>query len=259
MEKPMISPREILSAVEKKGIEKATNPSLALFILAMLAGFYVAFGSYIYVLTYMDGQKYIGAAMFAVGIILVIFTGAELFTGNSIMTYGCAKGSVKLRHVFRNWGFVYFGNMAGALTFVLLAYYAGLLSSEKFETAALAIANKKISANMFEIFLKGILCNIIVVLSIWISFAAKDAISKIFLLWFPITAFVIAGFEHSIANMFFLPVGFIADSSQIPMDKIIMNIVPATLGNIVGGAIIVPFAFYFALKICEKSECKECK
>ncbi len=256
MDKPLLSAREVLLAVEKKGIEKAKNPNIALFLLGILAGAYIAFGCFVYLKIIVGGgSPLFAASMFLVGLILVIFTGAELFTGNNIMVYARLNKKVKTTDILRNWVVVYFGNLVGSLLILFLVWGAGMLNGPEIANVIDSVATNKTRPEIWQLFIKGILCNIFVVLAVWISFAPKDTIGKVVLMWFPITAFVIAGFEHSVANMFFLPAAMI--TGELGIADVVRNIIPVTLGNIVGGALFVPITFYFTLKACEKSESKE--
>ncbi len=268
MENLTLSAREVINVVEKKGIEKASNPSLSHFLLAMLAGMYIAFGCLTYITVVANAHKFggdesiaiiVGAGLFITGLIMVIFTGAELFTGNSIMTLGAFRGTVKWKHVFRNWGVVYFGNFVGSMLVLLLFYLTGMLdSNDYFKEVAIGWAEKKVALTFGQAFWRGIMCNFIVVLAVWMSFAAKDAVGKIALMWFPITIFVILGFEHSVANMAIIPLGALAGSTEVDILSFLGNIIPVTLGNIVGGAFIVPVIYFLVYKNVVKSEEKCC-
>ncbi len=259
--KQLLSAKEVFLEVERKGIEKSQKPNFALIMLGFLAGMFIALAgiTYVTVVSYGNGidsntAKFfniIGAMIFPVGIVLITFTGAELFTGNNIMTVGGFRKTIKWKHVFRNWGLVLLGNLLGSLFIMYIAYLSGVLENSAFESTIEEIAIRKTTTNLTSLFFKALLCNMLVVLAVWMSYAAKDTIGKVILLWFPITAFVLSGFEHSIANMLFIPLGMISNDS-VTLGHFINNIVVVTVGNAIGGAIIIPGIFFLTYKSEEK-------
>lgn len=257
MDKRMLSPKEIAQAMVEVGYKKATNTSLSLFILGILAGMYIAFGSvgFTTVLTKVQDPglaKLLGSAIFPVGLMLVVMAGAELFTGNNLMTLGVMTNRFSLGAMLRNWGLVYVGNFIGSIFVVFLVLNTGLYSGVIAEKA-IAIAIAKVSLSLGKVISRAILCNIIVVLAVWFATGAKDIIGKIFACWFPITLFVVSGYEHSIANMFFIPVGKYLGADLTWGQIWINNLIPVTIGNIIGGAIIIP-AFYYLAYLKKENE-----
>jgi formate/nitrite transporter len=205
--------------------------------------------------------KFIGGSVFSVGLMLVVFAGAELFTGNCLMLTGVLAGRITAGRMFRNWLWVYLANFAGSLLLVAIVFYGGLwkIGNLGAGTAALTIASQKCHLSFTEAFCRGVGCNWLVCLAIWLASAGKDSISKIFGIYFPITAFVAGGFEHSVANMYFIPIGLLLKSNPVVVAAsglgqaidhltwgsfLVGNLVPVTLGNILGGAVFVGGAYY---------------
>lgn len=244
----MLSPKEIAKATIDNGYTKTTKPIWPLFLLGILAGAYIAFGAIGYTImsaTIVDKglAKLIGAAVFPVGLMLVIMGGAELFTGNCLMTLGCVCGKYKFKGIIRNWSIVYIGNFIGSVLIAIMISKSALFSGAVADKA-MAISTGKISLSLSQSIIRAILCNIIVVLSVWIATGAKDIVGKIFACWFPITLFVLSGYEHSIANMYFIPVGKFIGANITWAQIWFNNLIPVTIGNIIGGAVIIPLMYY---------------
>ncbi len=235
-------------------------------ILGILAGAYIAFAGYLCTVVTQDMAKYMGVgftkfmggAVFSVGLMLVVIAGAELFTGNCMMPLGSLAGCTPLKGILRNWFWVYIANFIGSILIAILIYNTGLWHGPV-GVNALKIAAGKMSLPMGQAFFRGLLCNWIVVLAVWMSMAATDVIGKIFACFFPIMLFVASGFEHSIANMYFMAMGLfvrgseaIVSAANLAPEKLasvtwggfIHNLVPVTLGNMVGGILFVA-VFYF--------------
>ncbi len=236
-------PSEMARRVQEAGVTKAALGLLPLTVLAMLAGIFIGFGAIFYVLVTTGAGdlfgpvRLLGGVAFSLGLVLVVVGGAELFTGNTLIVMAWAGREVSTRALLRNWGVVYVGNLAGSLLLVAGVLAAGtldLLDGEVGRTAA-RIAETKMNLAPFTAFARGVLCNTLVCLAIWLTFAARDATGKIVAIILPITAFVALGFEHSVANMFLIPLGLAAgaDGGVGPM---LGNLLWVTLGNIVGGA-----------------------
>jgi formate/nitrite transporter len=262
-------PKEIADAICESGGAKAELPLDRMFVLAVLAGAYIAFGCHLATVVSQDSQPILGAGLtsllmgsvFPVGLMLVVIGGAELFTGNSLMSLSCLTGKAKLTGLLRNWSVVYVGNLVGSLALVGLVFGGGLygLSGGSLGLREVAIANAKVNIPFVEAFFRGILCNWLVCLAVWIATSSTDTIGKIFACFFPIMAFVTSSFEHSIANMFFIPIGIMAKgvpavASKTTLDLanltwegfVTRNLVPVTLGNIVGGAFFVATLYWYA-------------
>jgi formate/nitrite transporter len=250
--------------------KKAATQSPSLQLLALLAGAYISLGAILSTIVTNDLATYIGDGLsrlvggmtFSLGLILVIMGGAELFTGNNLMVAGFLEKKVSLKQVFNNWGWVYLFNFIGSLAVVLLFYYSGLWKANGAAVGLKAIntAGAKVSLSWQEAFFRGIFCNWLVCLAVWLSMAGKDAFGKIIAIMIPVTAFVAAGFEHSIANMYFIPMGILLKNQEIfqPLlspdllqnltwaSFLWKNLVPVTLGNIVGGVFFVAVAYWNA-------------
>ncbi|OGO59923.1 MAG: hypothetical protein A2025_01110 [Chloroflexi bacterium RBG_19FT_COMBO_47_15] len=255
------TPAEMALKMEGVGLTKANGNVFTISLLGILAGFFIGLGAMFCTLVTTDIQvgfglsKLLGGIVFCLGLILVVLAGAELFTGNALMVASRASGKIKLSQLFQNWGIVYFTNLVGALLLVLVVFYSQFwaLNAYKVGANALLIANAKVNLAFWPAFARGILCNALVCLAVWLCFGARTTVDKIFAILFPITAFVACGFEHSIANMYFIPMG-IAMAGQAKVLEVagvttsqvvnlniagfIGNLVPVTLGNIVGGTFI---------------------
>jgi len=232
------------------------------FMLAMVAGGSIGLGALYYTIVACDPDlsfattRVVGGLVFSLGLAIVLIGGAELFTGNNLIVMAWASGKISTTEVLRNWLIVYCGNLVGSLGLVILVllshhpdFNGGRIGLSILNTAA-----AKISPDMVTLFFKGILCNVLVCLGIWLAYAGRSVTDKIVGLILPISAFVAAGFEHCIANMYFLPLAWLLtetgqvpagfDASVITIPGIIHNLVPVTLGNIVGGAGLVGFVYW---------------
>lgn len=262
------SPAQMARRVETAGAAKAGLPLLSLFILALLAGAFIAFGAMLYTLTMtshgmgLGPSRILGGVTFSLGLVLVVVGGAELFTGNLLLVMGWADRKFTTTALLRNWTVAYAGNLAGAVAMAFLAYWSGYmdLGSGAVGATAVKIAAAKVELDFTTAFVRGILCNTLVCLAVWLCFASHSVIGKIFAILFPITAFVALGFEHSIANMFFIPVGMLAAGNDayvasaglpdvgvragLTFAGFLANLVPVTLGNMVGGGLFVAGTYY---------------
>jgi len=248
------SPAEIKEAVEKVGVKKANLPFLASFMLAIIGGGSIGFGALYYTIVASDAElsfatvRVVGGLVFSLGLALVLVGGAELFTGNNLIVMAWASGKVSTGTMLRNWTTVYFGNLVGSIGLIVLVFFShhfemndGAIGLSILKTAA-----GKIRPDMMTLFFKGILCNVLVCAAVWLAYAGRSVTDKIVAVILPVSAFIAAGFEHCVANMYFLPLAWLLihtghvpanfDASLITMSGIIHNLVPVTLGNIVGGA-----------------------
>ncbi len=243
-------PAAIAELVEQAGVAKAGLPLVQLVALAALAGAFIALGAAFYTVTMtgVDGgygpARLLGGVAFSLGLILVIVGGAELFTGNALIVMAWVDRRVSLTALLRNWGIVYLGNFAGAVILAGLVALSGILDGAVGETAR-RIAAGKMALGFEEAFFRGILCNVLVCLAVWLTVAARTVVGKIFAILWPITAFVALGFEHSVANMYMIPAG-IAAGAPGGLSEFAANLVPVTLGNIVGGVGGVALAYWTA-------------
>jgi len=265
------SPGEVAQNVAQIGKSKSELRMLPMLLLGMLAGVYIGFGAELCTMVTHDLSKYLGigfakfmgGSVFSVGLMLVVLAGAELFTGNCLFVTGVLARKVAIEKMMRNWFFVYLANFAGAILLVVIMYYSGLWKVGKLGVgaAALKTAAAKVDLSFFEALCRGIGCNWLVCLAVWLAVAGKDSISKIFGIYFPIMAFVASGFEHSVANMYFIPMGLFLKGNAAVVNTaglagsignltwtrfLVVNLVPVTLGNIIGGAVFVGGVYYLA-------------
>ncbi|MBE3090366.1 MAG: formate/nitrite transporter family protein, partial [Actinobacteria bacterium] len=216
------SPAEIEKKVEAASAAKAKLSFLSLFMLSILAGSFIALGAEFCTLVIFDSSlsigltKLLGGIAFSLGLILVVVAGAELFTGNNLVIMGFASGVVTYKQLLKNWSVSYLGNFLGSLVVVFLMFFTNLWKMKDYMLGAKAvlIAADKVNLTFLEAFSRGILCNALVCLAIWLCFSARTVVGKIAAIIFPITAFVASGFEHSIANMYFIPIGILLKQNE---------------------------------------------
>ena len=243
-------PAEIAQLIEKAGVAKSQLPLGQMFTLAVLAGAFIGFGgaAYLMVMTGADPglelHKVLGGLAFSLGLILCIVGGAELFTGNALMVMAAVDGKITVGALFRNWGTVYLGNFLGAVGLVVAFALTGLLQAPFGETAV-KVALAKVSMSPVIYLAKGALCNALVCLAVWLSFSARDTTGRILAILWPITTFVVLGLEHSVANMFMIPLGFLA-GADVAFGPALAALFWVTLGNIIGGAGGVALAYRYA-------------
>lgn len=258
-----LAPAAIEAKTEAAGVAKANLPAPKAFLLAMFAGAFIAFGGLFFTVFLSDAslgwgaQRFVGGLAFCLGLVLVLICGAELFTGNSLMV--CALKSKKITFVqmLKAWAIVWIGNFVGALFVVFLIYMAAIykLNGEAVANTMVSVAAGKVSIDAVTIFFRGILCNIFVCLAVWIGTAGKTVVDKVVGILLPIAAFVACGFEHCVANMYFLPMGIlmhsfgygadVAGADALNAAGLALNLSVATLGNIVGGTLIVALGYWF--------------
>ncbi|MFH1201900.1 MAG: formate/nitrite transporter family protein [Candidatus Omnitrophota bacterium] len=245
-----LSPPDISKALRDIGEKKATASLFELFIFGILAGIYIAFGANVATAVLSGGtldaglSRFLAGSVFSVGLILVLIPGSELFTGNILMTIGFIYHRYSFTKVLRNWVVVYLGNLLGGIIIAWLTLYSGLLGRvgnlSAIGTVAVEITQAKLSLGFTEALCRGILCNMLVCLAVIMCMAAKTVIGKILGIYFPIMAFVASGFEHSVANMYFLPVGLMVKGQFVSgFFTMFNNLIPVTIGNIIGGLLIV--------------------
>jgi len=250
-------------------VKKTQGSILRLTILGMFAGVYIGFGAQLATMVTHDLAGFLGVgiakliagSVFSVGLMLVVIAGAELFTGNNLIFLSVLGRQVGMGRLLRNWGVVYFANFAGSLLLVLLMYWSGLwkVNGALVGAKALAIANAKVNLSWLEAFARGILCNWLVCLAVWMAVSARTVVGKIWAIFFPIMAFVASGFEHSVANMYFIPMGLALKGQAAAVSAagltdalsnlsiggmIVRNLIPVTIGNIIGGAFFVSTLYW---------------
>jgi formate/nitrite transporter len=249
-------------------VTKITGDPLQVLALAILAGAFIALGAAFFtVVTYDTGSiaggllRLLGGLVFCLGLILVVVAGAELFTGNNLIVMAYVDGKVTLGQLLKNWLIVYLGNFIGAMGILLMIYLSGhwQTADGAVGAKAIAIANSKVNLTWLEAFFRGILCNVLVCLALWLCFAGSTVVDKVLAILFPITAFVAMGFEHSVANMFFIPAGMLASQDPamlqavmpVNLDNLTVsgflwdNLLPVTLGNMLGGGLFVGLVYWF--------------
>jgi formate transporter len=260
-------PGEMATRAEYIGARKAETPALTTFTLAILAGAFIALGAVFATNTAAGSSalpfgvaKLLTGLVFCLGLILVVVGGAELFTGNNLIVMAWASGKVTGRALLRNWIIVYAGNFVGSFGTALLVLWSKqyTFGGGAVGETALKIAAGKVNLDFFQAMALGVLCNALVCLAVWLTFSARSTIDKIAAIIFPITAFVAAGFEHSVANMYFVPFGllikgldpaFVAekglDLTNLTWGNFLVNnLLPVTIGNIIGGAVLVAAIYW---------------
>ncbi|MCE2998591.1 MAG: formate/nitrite transporter family protein [Betaproteobacteria bacterium] len=255
------SPQQIAERVDSLGVAKARLPLLSMVMLGMLAGAFIGLGAMYYTLVVSDPalsfavSRVLGAVCFSLGLLLVVVAGAELFTGNNLLAMAWADGKVSSAEVLRNWVVVCLANFAGAAGLALLVYlsgHAGLNGGAVGQTY-LKIAAAKSTMPVSELFFRGVLCNVLVCMAVWMVLAGRTVTDKFVAIVLPVSAFVAAGFEHSIANMYFFPLALLlkaggavlpAGAEAITLWAMLRNLGPVILGNIVGGSVLVALVYY---------------
>lgn len=253
------APKEIAERVQSVGVAKARLPLLTQSTLGIMAGGFIGLGALYFTVVASDAglsfaaSRLLGGLAFSLGLILVVVAGAELFTGNNLQVMAWAGRRITTVELLRNWIIIYLANFVGALGLVLLVLWSQhwRMNGDAVGIAAVKIAAAKAALPFWEAFFKGILCNILVCLAVWLALAGRSVVDKIFAIVFPISAFVAAGFEHSIANMYFIPLGILVQehlsASGLPAVNwtgLISNLIPVTLGNIAGGGGMVAAVYY---------------
>ncbi|MDP6467484.1 MAG: formate transporter FocA [Pirellulaceae bacterium] len=260
-------PPEMADKAEQVGVKKANMNAMTMFALAFLAGAFIALGA-VFATTVTSGgsgqlpfgvTKLLGGLAFSLGLILVIVGGAELFTGNNLIVMAWVSGKISTGKVLRNWIIVYLGNFAGAIATAIVVFLSGQyrFAGGAIAETALNIAAAKVSLSFVEAVALGALCNVLVCLAVWLAFSARTTTDRVLSIVPPITAFVACSFEHSVANMYFIPIGLFirnwgsgvvvaADLSKLTWTGFFLNnLLPVTLGNIVGGAAMVGGVYWF--------------
>lgn len=262
-------PPQIASAAETVGVRKAGMDPVSMLVLAGLAGAFIALGAVLFTVTItgagggLGPSRLLGGVAFSLGLILVIVAGAELFTGNTLVVMAWASRKVSTMLLLRGWAIVYVGNFVGAVATALLVFVARNweLGNGAVGGTALRVATAKVQLGFVEAVALGILCNVLVTLAVWLALSARSVPGKVVAIVFPITAFVAAGFEHSIANMYFIPMGLLLKEEDAAVEAsglgaeelahldvggfLLDNLVPVTIGNIIGGALLVGAVYWF--------------
>jgi formate/nitrite transporter len=263
------SPPEMAQKVEAGGVTKARLDWSTTLALSVLAGAFIGLGAMFATVVGTDTGLGYGVTRllvglsFSLGLILVVVGGAELFTGNNLIVMAWAHRKVPTAALSRNWAIVFLGNFVGAVATAVGVYLTGIAAQDghKVGASALLIANAKVNLTWLEAFMRGVYCNALVCLAVWLGYSARTSTDKILCVLFPITAFVAAGFEHSVANMYFIPIALLlrgdaqvmaathrdaADFAHLTWNNFLVdNLLPVTIGNIVGGALMVGLVYWF--------------
>jgi formate/nitrite transporter len=270
-------PAAMAERAEDVGVKKANLDFWSMFALAVLAGSFIGLGAEFYTLVITDSglafglNKLLGGLVFSLGLILVVVAGAELFTGNNLIVMAWVGGKLTLGRLMRNWVIVYFGNLVGSLATAMLMYLTRQWAFADYHVGATAlnIANAKVNLSFAEGLTRGILCNALVRLAVWLCLSGRSVVDKILAIVFPITAFVASGFEHSIANMYFVPMGLLlrgepqvvaaagkvaSDLLNLNLQGFIGNLVSVTTGNIFGGGFMVAVVYWFIYRRPEEAK-----
>jgi len=250
------SPSEIAARVESVGVSKARADRLSILVLSVLAGAFISLGALFYTVVVTGSElglgvtRLLGGLAFSLGLILVVVAGAELFTGNNLVSMAWASRLIRLPELLRNWVLVYAGNVLGALGTVALVKIGAVdgLGEGAVGETALAIGRAKAELGIVQALALGILCNALVCLAVWLAIGGRSVTDKILGVVFPVTAFVTVGFEHSIANWFFLPYAYLLGAGETAgySAGAIRNLVAVTIGNIGGGTLLVAGVYWLA-------------
>ncbi|MFG6177342.1 formate/nitrite transporter family protein [Halomonas sp. THAF12] len=247
-------PREIAHRVTRMGVVKARADTLTLGVLAVLAGAFISLGALFFAVVITGSDlgfgvtRLLGGLSFSLGLVLVVVAGAELFTGNNLLAMAWASGEIRGRELLRNWALVYLGNVVGCLGTVGLALLADLpsLDGGALGETLIGIATAKASLSPLAAFARGILCNVLVCLAVWLAMGGRSVGDRILAILLPITAFVALGFEHSVANWCFLPLGWWLAPESVSVDGAALNLALVTAGNVIGGSLLVAGVYWLA-------------
>lgn len=276
MEKNFLSPAEITTEFVQVGCKKVALRPCQTTVLAILAGAFIAFAAEgsnaaIHTITSVGLAKALAGALFATGLMLVVVAGGELFTGNCLIAISCADGKNPWRKLLANWALVYLGNFIGSLAIAVFIFYSGQFSFSNGLLGGFTIktAVYKTGLSFGNAFFMGLLCNWLVCLAVWMAMGAQDIAGKLLAIFFPIWLFITSGFEHCVANMYYIPAGLLAKTDPawvraaeglgVSAEKLAnltwvtlftKNLIPVTLGNIVGGCLFVGLAYWITYRKC---------
>lgn len=254
------APHEVAQRVETVGVSKARLATLPLLMLGMLAGAFIGLGAMFFVLVKSDPSlgfalsSVLGGLVFSMGLLLVVVAGAELFTGNNLLVMAWADGRIKTEDVLRNWVLVCLANFFGAAGLAVLVFASGHtdLNGGAVGQQVVKIALAKQNLTLDQAFFRGVLCNVLVCMAVWMAMAGRSVADKAVAIVLPITAFVAGGFEHSIANMYFMPLAMLVQqfgpltpgAAQVTWLGMLQNLLPVIGGNLVGGSVLVGLTYH---------------
>lgn len=245
-------PQRIAELVREVGVRKARLGLLQTALLAFLAGVYIAIGAMLYTLVMTEPaiglglSRWIGGIAFSLGLILVVVAGAELFTGNNLIVMAWAERKISTADLLRNWSVVFAGNFAGSVAAAIMVWAGGTygIGDGKVADTAAAIAVAKTALPFGVALVRGMMCNVLVCLAVWLCYASHSVTDRILAILFPVSAFVALGFEHSVANMFLIPVALLLGAEGITLGAFAANLVPVTIGNVIGGGVFVAGVYW---------------
>ncbi|MDH4228913.1 MAG: formate/nitrite transporter family protein [Nitrospirota bacterium] len=246
------SPAQIARQVRDTGVAKAHLGVLPTLTLGLLAGAFIGLGAAFYLVVVTGAmlgfgpERLLGGVAFSLGLVLVVVAGAELFTGNNLIVMAWVSRRVTLGKLLRNWTLVYLANLVGAVATAYLVHASGVLEMDAGRVArtAVGVADAKVALPWTQALVRGVLCNALVCLAVWLCTAAGSVEGKVLAVVFPVSAFVALGFEHSVANMFLIPLGMFSGASSITPADFLGNLLPVTLGNIIGGSGLVALIYW---------------
>lgn len=245
------APREIAARVVEVGVGKARLPALTLALLGTLAGAFIGLGALMFVLVTSDStlgfaaSRLLGGLVFSLGLVLVTVAGAELFTGNNLIAMAWAAGRVSTPQLLRQWALACGANFAGALGLAVLVWLSGhaAMNGGAVGRTVVSVALAKVALPWQEAFFRGLLCNVLVCMAVWMAIGGRSLVDKVVAVVLPVTAFVAAGFEHSIANMYLLPLAALL-GAPIGLREMGANLLPVIAGNLVGGSVLVAGVYW---------------
>ena len=254
------APREVAARVESVGVAKARMAMWPLLMLGVLAGAFIGLGALFFVIVQSDAslgyatRQVLGGAVFSLGLLLVVVAGAELFTGNNLLAMAWADGRIATRDLLRNWVLVCAANFVGAAGLALLVWLSGHTgaNSGAVGRTVVRLALAKQSLPWAEALVRGVLCNVLVCMAVWMAMAGRSVVDKAVAIVPPITAFVAAGFEHSIANMYLFPLAMLVQTGAAPVAGeaavtwagLGANLLPVIAGNLLGGSVLVGLSYH---------------
>ena len=245
------APKEVAARVDDVGLAKTRLPLLTQALLGVLAGAFIGMGALMFALVASDASlgfaasRLLGGLVFSLGLVLVTVAGAELFTGNNLIAMARASGRVSTGGLLRNWVVVAMANLVGAVGLALMVWWAGkgAMNDGALGQTVIRIAIAKVHLPWVEAFFSGALCNVLVCMAVWMAMAGRTVTDKVVAIVFPITAFVAAGFEHSIANLFYFPLAWLL-GAPLGVGDMLNNLVPVIVGNIAGGSVLVAGVYW---------------